>query len=109
MRLLFTTTNVSSGGSAVQISSDSMGRIIAFTFRARVGNGARVFIGNSSVVSSAGSGYSISSTGTFPPDGSMFAVPSEHGKPKGFAPSSLWMNASASSTDRLDGAFLIEP
>src|SRR3990167_4723477 len=108
MRLIFTTTNVSSGGSAVQISSDSMGRIIAFTFRARVGNGARVFIGNSSV-SSAGSGYSISSTGLFPPDGSMFTVPSEHGQQKGFRPSTLWMNASASSTDKLDGAFLVEP
>ena len=108
MRFLFTATNVSSGGSAARVSTDNMSRVIAFTFRARVGNGARMTLGNSSTVSSA-NGYSISSTGTFPPNGEMFTMPVEQGRIKGRPPSDFWVNASASSTDRLDGAFLIEP
>ena len=108
MRFLFTSTNASSGGSAVQVSTDSMSRVIAFTFKAHVGNGVHMYMGVSSAVASGGS-YSISSTGTFPPDGSMFTMPVEQGRIKGRPPSDFWVNSSASSTDKLDGAFLIEP
>ena len=108
MRFLFTATSVSSAGSAAQVSTDSMSRVIAFTFRARVGNGAKMTIGNSSTVSST-TGFSVSSTGTFPPDGSMFTMPVEQGRIKGRPPSDFWVNSSTSTTDKIDGAFLVEP
>ena len=107
MRFIFTSTKVSSGGSAVQVSTDSMSRVIAFTFTSRANN-LPMFIGNSSTLSSA-NGFTVSSRGFFPPSGEMFTMPTEHGKPKGFAPSSFWINASADTTDRLDGVMLVEP
>ena len=107
MRFIFTSTKVSSGGSAVQVSTDSMSRVIAFTFTSRANN-LPMFIGNSSTLSSA-NGFTVSSRGFFPPSGELFTVPSEHGQQKGFRPSTFWINASADTTDRLDGVMLVEP
>ena len=107
MRFIFTSTKVSSGGSAAQVSTDSMSRVIAFSFTSRANN-LPMFIGNSSAVSSA-NGFTVSSRGFFPPSGEMFTMPMEDGKPKGLKPSSFWVNASSDTTDRLDGAMLVEP
>jgi len=107
MRFLFTSTKVSSGGSAVQVSTDSMSRVIAFTFTSRLNN-LPMYIGNSSAVSSA-NGFTVSSRGFFPPSGEMFTMPVEQGRIKGRPPSDFWVNASSDTTDRLDGAFLVEP
>lgn len=103
MRLVVGSAKVTSGGSAVRVSTDSYGRIVAFSFTARVNN-LPMFIGTSSALSSA-NGYSVSSRGYFPPSGEMFTVPVG----KGIAPSTFWVNASADTTDRIDFAFLVEP
>ena len=107
MRFLFTSTKISSGGSAVQVSTDSMSRVIAFTFTARANN-LPMYIGNSSALSSA-NGFTVSSRGFFPPSGEMFTMPVEQGRIKGRPPSDFWVNSSPSTPDKIDGAFLVEP
>lgn len=103
MRWVFGSAGVTSGGSAVRISTDSYGRIVAFAFTYHAFNALPMYLGSDSTVSSA-NGHSISSTGRFPDDG-MFTVPVG----KGLAPSTFWVNASADTTDKLDYSFLVEP
>ena len=82
-----------------------MTRVLAFTVRARQGNAAvTMYFGHSSALSSV-QGFALSSGEVFPRSGEVFTVPAG----KGLRASDFWVNASASTTARLDHAMLVEP
>ena len=104
MRILVGATAITSAGSAVQLSTDSVGRVLEFTFSAPAANAAIVYWGHSSEISSVGS-YSMSSATNFPPGGQPFTFPAK----SGITPSNFWMNASGSTTARIRHVFVVEP
>lgn len=101
MRPLFGTTNLTTAGTAVQLRSDSTGRVAIFQATNRAGGTGNVYLGGDSAVSSA-SGYRISSGGVWPPNGPLYFNATR------VSPSQFWMNSST-TTAKLDHFMLVEP
>jgi len=106
VRILMGSANVPTAGTAVQVSSDSVGRVVEFLFRVRPGNTGNVnmYLGTSSTLSSVG-GWSLSSATSFPISGDFFTVPAG----KGLRPTDFWVNSSGSTTNRMDWSLVVEP
>ena len=99
-RVLFVTSNLTAAATAVQLSSDAIGRVT--TFQATNRSAVPVYLGNSSAVSSA-NGYKLSSAGgTFPSTGPLYFNATR------VAPSAFWFNSSASA-GKLDHMMVVEP
>ena len=107
MRLLLSITTLTTAGTAVQLQTggtDSNTRVLAFQVSCRKDNGAPVYFGHSSAVTTAGALELRPDAAThFPADG-MFICP----KDGGFSLAQFWMN-STSTTAIIEFARVVEP
>ena len=100
MRPLFTTTNLVTAGTAVQLSTDAAGRVVILQATNRLNGVGSVYLGSSAV--SSASGFQISSGGVWPPNGPLYFGATR------VSPSQFWMNSST-TTARLDLFLLVDP
>jgi len=114
MRVLFGQSNCSVAGTAVQLRNDSNTRVLMFRFKINSTDSShRVYLGNSSTVSSA-TGYHISTRDhQFGVDESLaITFPIRQGSGgldvTGVAPSTFWMNSSATAA-RLSHMMVVNP
>jgi hypothetical protein len=108
-RAFFGTSTSASGGTAVRLlATDSNSRVVQFMVRSRAGNTGTHAFGHSSAISSV-SGWQLASATTFPTSGDPLTFPVTDARQYGRSTQHFWVRASASSVQRFDFYFLLDP